>query len=197
VAISGIGKVAAATAAAFLVERVEAAILVGTSGGLGAGVDPGHVVVATSLIQHDLDPRPLFPRYTQPDLRMARFTPDPIVTQAVGAAADQVVADGLPDNDLGLGPPERHDGLVASGDAFVNSWGSSRRLRQELPDVLACDMESAALAQVCVAAGLPFGIVRTISDRANGQAMVDFAKFLALAAPLHLHLVTGVLSRLG
>ncbi|MDR1512970.1 MAG: 5'-methylthioadenosine/adenosylhomocysteine nucleosidase [Propionibacteriaceae bacterium] len=196
VAVSGIGKVAAAVTATLLAGEVEALLVVGTSGGLGAGVDPGDVVVATALLQHDLDARPLFGRWVQPDLGESRFAPTPAVTWALLAAADEVVAAHPGAPTPGGRPPRRQAGLIVSGDAFVNSHEAARRLRQDLPDALACDMESAAVAQVCAMAALPFGVVRTISDRANGQAAVDFGKFLSVAAGLHRDLVVGALTRL-
>ena len=54
-ALSGVGKVAAASTATLLVEQASAVILVGTAGGIGTGVEPGDVVVAAELVQHDLD----------------------------------------------------------------------------------------------------------------------------------------------
>ena len=51
-------------------------------------------------------------------------------------------------------------------------------LRQTLPDALAVDMETAAVAQVCHDYGVPFGAVRTVSDRADDAATVDFQQFL-------------------
>jgi adenosylhomocysteine nucleosidase len=198
VAISGIGKVAAAMTATLLVPEVTALIVVGTSGGLAKTVDPGHVVVATALLQHDLDARPLFGRWQQPDLGLSRFPTTPAVTKALLAATDAAIAPGLGEAAAGLGlaRPQRQAGLVISGDAFINSHETAWRLRNDLPDALACDMESAAAAQVCTSAALPFGVVRTISDRANGKAGVDFARFLAVAAPLHLAIVTGALAQL-
>jgi adenosylhomocysteine nucleosidase len=199
VAISGVGKVAAAHTAALLAADASAVLVIGTSGSLHDAVDPGHLVVATHLLQHDLDARPLFSRWEQPDLGISRFPCSEPVTRALLAAADSVVAAGYPPEAaaIGVSAPRRHDGLVISGDAFISSAEVSARLRQDLPDALACDMESAAVAQVCTMAGVPFGAVRTISDRSNGQASVDFVKFLALAAPLHLALAVSAIESLA
>jgi adenosylhomocysteine nucleosidase len=84
--------------------------------------------------------------------------------------------------------------LVVSGDLFISSHEVAGQLRHDLPEALAVDMESAAVAQVCRAAALPYGIVRTISDRVDSQAGVDFAQFLSLAAPLHRDLVIEALA---
>ena len=74
-----------------------------------------------------------------------------------------------------------HQGLIASGDRFVCGAGESRTLRTALADaghaVLAVEMEGAAVAQVCLDYGVPFAAVRTISDRADDTAHVDFTVF--------------------
>jgi len=192
-AISGIGKVAAAHTATLLARHVSALLVVGTAGGLGAGVGPGDVVVATAALQHDLDARPLFDRWVQPESGLSRFPVDPAWTRALLAAADQVVS-----GQAGAGvtgrEPRRHAGLLVSGDRFIGSAKTAQRLRRDLPDALAVDMESAAVAQVCHAAGTPIGIVRTISDRADGDAGVDFGAFVRGAARLHRDLVITALA---
>src|SRR5260370_87227 len=67
-ALSGIGKVAAATTATPLIERcgVRRIAFTGVAGGLGAGVRVGDVVVADEYLQHDLDASPIFPRWEMP-----------------------------------------------------------------------------------------------------------------------------------
>ena len=61
-----------------------------------------------------------------------------------------------------------------------NSGGDA--LRADLPQALAVDMESAAVAQACHDYGVPFGVVRTVSDRADDDAHVDFQHFLQQVA---------------
>ena len=67
-ALSGIGKVAAATTAAALIERFGVARIVftGVAGGVGEGVRVGDVVVAHDYVQHDMDVSPLFERWQVP-----------------------------------------------------------------------------------------------------------------------------------
>ena len=75
-----------------------------------------------------------------------------------------------------------HQGLIASGDRFVCGAGESRVLRDSLAgaghEVLAVEMEGAAVAQVCLDYGVPFAAMRTISDRADDSAHVDFPSFV-------------------
>ena len=167
-ALSGIGKVAAATTAVLLMHAFDACQLVftGVAGGLAAGVDVGDVVVARQLLQHDMDASPLFPRFEVPLTGRSRFEADAELSEALGAAALR-----------GLGA-RLHRGLIVSGDRFVASAADSDALRTLLPDALAVEMEGAAVAQACADFGRPFAVVRTISDRADDTAHVDFARFI-------------------
>ncbi|RYY88727.1 MAG: 5'-methylthioadenosine/adenosylhomocysteine nucleosidase [Comamonadaceae bacterium] len=174
--LSRIGKVAAATTAAVLVERfdVRRIVFTGVAGGLAPGVDVGDVVVADAFLQHDLDASPIFPRWEVPLYGTDRFATDLALTDRLAAA----VARALPQARL-------HRGLVASGDRFVSTDAESRRLQAELPEVLAVEMEGAAIAQVCHDCGVAFAAVRTISDRADDAAHGDFARFVRDVASRH------------
>lgn len=184
-ALSGIGKVAASATAAMLIDRFQARSLLftGVAGGLGAGVKVGDVVVATTLLQHDLDASPLFPRWEVPLTGRSRFPTDGGLRDALTSACDQVLArphEGLAS--LGLHAPRRHLGLVVSGDRFVSSAAESDGLRAVLPDALAVEMEGAAMAQVCADFACPLAVLRTVSDRADDTAHVDFGRFVAEVA---------------
>lgn len=172
--LSGIGKVAAALTTTLLAERhaPQALVFTGVAGGLGEGVRVGDVVFADTLLQHDMDASPLFPRFEVPLTGRSRFGTDPDLTAALVAAAQA----------LGDTAPALHHGLVISGDRFVSAAAECAALRQALPDALAVEMEGAALAQVCHDLGLPFAVLRSISDRANDSAHVDFTQFIQGAA---------------
>ncbi len=167
--LSRIGKVAAATTAAVLVERfgVGGIVFTGVAGGLAPGVGVGDVVVADAFLQHDLDASPIFPRWEVPLTGTSRFPTHAGLSDRLAQAA----ARALP------GTPV-HRGLVVSGDRFVATAAESQQLREDLPEALAVEMEGAAIAQVCHDYGLPFAAVRTISDRADDTAHVDFARFV-------------------
>ena len=188
--LSRIGKVAAATTATVLLERfgVRAIVFTGVAGGLAPGVKVGDVVVASRLLQHDLDASPIFPRYEVPLTGHARFATDTAISDALAAVAADLLRDpvallgqGVVD-DFHLSAPALHRGLVVSGDRFVSSETESASLRRALPDALAVEMEGAAVAQVCHDYGVPFAAVRTISDRADAAAHVDFTRFVAVVA---------------
>jgi adenosylhomocysteine nucleosidase len=176
VVLSRIGKVAAATTATVLIERfgVERIVFTGVAGGLGPGVAVGDLVVADSFLQHDLDASPIFPRYEVPLYGVDRFPADPVLSAQLAHAAQRA----LPSVRL-------HRGLVVSGDRFVSGSNESRALQTALPDALAVEMEGAAFAQVCHDYGVAFAAVRTISDRADDAAHVDFPRFLHDVASRH------------
>src|SRR5512139_1290277 len=189
---SGIGKVAAAVTATLLLDhfRADRVLFLGVAGGIGAAVQVGDVVVAGALLQHDMDASPLFPRHEVPLTGLSRFPVDAGFSDAVARGAAAALAEHGETAAL-LGHGSRlHRGLIVSGDRFVATVGESRALRALLPDALAVEMEGAAVAQVCHAYGAPLAVVRSISDRADDTAHVDFGEFLQrVAAPLGLAIV--------
>lgn len=180
-----IGKVAAALTATTLIERfgVNRLVFVGVAGGLGQAVRRGDVVVASELVQHDLSAWPLFPRGEIPLLGKTRLTCDPALTRALEDAARQALQ----------GEQQLHTGLIASGDQFIQGHAMAQAIRDAHPDVLAVEMEGAAVAQVCEECGVPFAVLRTLSDVADDGAAHDFLAFMRdTAAPL----ASRVLARL-
>lgn len=204
-ALSKIGKVAAATTATALIERfgVQRIVFTGVAGGLGATVKVGDVVVATDFLQHDLDASPLFVRYEVPLYGKTRFDGDAALTALLfQAASAALIVRGAPASvqagqthcaTLRFPEAQVHRGLIASGDRFVCGAQESRQLKDSLNGaghkVLAVEMECAAVAQVCLDYGVPFAAVRTISDRADDSAHVDFRRFVDEVASRYAHLI--------
>ncbi|RID97750.1 5'-methylthioadenosine/adenosylhomocysteine nucleosidase [Simplicispira hankyongi] len=189
-ALSGIGKVAAATTATVLIERFRVARIVftGVAGGVGEGVAVGDIVVAQDYVQHDMDVSPLFERWRVPGYEGVCLPCDPTLTAILSEAVNVclVSAGSYFDHEFMDTAPRLHLGLVASGDRFVTCSEVARALRDPLVaaghDVLAVEMEGAAVAQVCLDYQLPFAAVRTVSDRADASAHVDFPAFMEKVA---------------
>ena len=188
--LSGIGKVAAATTATLLIEHFKASQIVftGVAGGLGENVKVGDLVVAVSFLQHDFDASPLFPKYEVPGYGVSTFLADKKLGHELRQACAAVL-DELTDiltiearSTFKLSDPQLHAGLLISGDRFVSTTAESQTLQHDLPQALAVEMESAAFAQVCHDYEVPFAAVRTISDRADDDATVDFNSFLSQVA---------------
>ena len=193
-AVSGYGKVAASATAACVIQVLGAATVLfgGVAGGVGPGIAIGDIVVADRLIQHDFDASPIFDRYVIPSLGTAEIATDPGLTEQITAAAERYVRNraagemsAMPDQLFDVSKMRVHRGLVASGDQFISSTTAVASLLDALPDVLAVEMEGAAVAQVCAERDIPFAVFRLISDRADRDAEVDFMSFVSsVAAPL-------------
>ena len=196
VTLARVGKVAAAATVSALIHvfDVREVVFAGVAGGVGKDVRIGDIVIADTLLQHDLDASPLFPRFEVPLLGIARFAADSTLSAQLSAACERFVAEegGALSMRFGTQSPRVHRGLIVSGDQFVASAAAVRALRDALPDALAVEMEGAALAQVCFEYGVPCAIVRTISDTADAHAPASFATFLVEIAGAY---STGILSR--
>jgi adenosylhomocysteine nucleosidase len=197
--LSRIGKVAAALTTATLVEKfgVTHILFTGVAGAGDAAVRVGDIVVAESLIQHDMDASPLFPRYEVPLTGLTHFLSDRHIALQLADAARRFLED---DFASAIDPAERavfalsgprlHRGLIASADQFMSDKARLNALNEALPGLLAVEMEGAAVAQACFELGIPFGVIRTISDNANENAATDFMRFVkSVAARYAFHIV--------
>src|SRR5450830_171245 len=112
--LSRIGKVAAAMTAATLVEKfgVTHIIFTGVAGSADFAVRVGDVVVAESLVQHDMDASPLFPRFEVPLTGLAHLPSDLALSNRLASAASRFL-----DGENG---PRLHRGLIGSGDQFID-----------------------------------------------------------------------------
>ncbi|WP_244195914.1 5'-methylthioadenosine/adenosylhomocysteine nucleosidase [Paraburkholderia susongensis] len=182
VTLARVGKVAAAATVSALIHEfdVEAIVFTGVAGGVGSAVRVGDIVVAETLLQHDLDASPLFPRFEVPLLGVSRFAADTALAGRLAAACERFVAEegAACAARFGTREPRVHRGLIVSGDQFVASAAAVNALREALPDALAVEMEGAAIAQVCYEYGVPCAVVRTISDTADDHAPASFVSFL-------------------
>ena len=186
VVFSGWGKVAAAATTTQLVASYDVTDIVfsGVAGAVQHGLSIGDVVVGTGLIQHDMDASPIFPRYEVPLLGKAMLATDAGLRARLRAAAEAFLRHDLavvvPQSSrdwFRISSPRVVEGVIASGDQFIDSAGEIDDLRERLPKVACVEMEGAAVAQVCDEYSVPFGVVRTISDAADENAPHDFARF--------------------
>ncbi len=181
----GIGKVnAAALTQALLSVGAERVVFTGVAGAVAAALRIGDVVVSSDAVQHDVDVTSLgYEPGEVPGVGKA-WEADPALRAAALAAARELV---------GVRVVE---GRVASGDAFVSDPARVRQLREAFGAACA-EMEGAAVAQVCARWGVPFVIIRSISDTADHSASVDFRAFTVVAAERAESVVRGLLRRLA
>jgi len=193
VTLARIGKVAAATTAAAMIHAfdVGAIVFTGVAGGLGVGLRVGDIVVARTLMQHDMDASPLFPKHQIPLLERDRFDTSPDLMDALAHAAQRFITQSLPPLRAEHGwhlvqhEPVVYQGLIASGDRFVSDAQARSLLREAAPDALAVEMEGGAIAQVCFEYEVPFAVMRTISDSADDSATLSFSQFLDEVASVY------------
>ena len=205
--LSRLGKVAAAMTAAILVDKFEVTHIVftGVAGSADASVHIGDLVIAQTLVQHDMDVRPLFPRFQVPLTGLSHFPSSlPLSDLLAGATLDFLEFDfshrvsAVALTQFGLGQPRLHRGLIGSGDQFISDGRHLARLKEVLPELLAVEMEGAAVAQVCFEMDVPFAVIRTISDHADAEAAVDFMRFVeAIASTYAFCIVKRLCQRLA
>lgn len=179
----GVGKVnAAALAQLFLLEGVTQIIFTGVAGGVDPGLEVGDLVVSTDAVQHDFDASALGYALGEVPGEGAAWPADERLRALALAAAGE------------LGGVRAVAGRVASGDQFIADPEKVAWLRGVFGAACA-EMEGAAVAQVCCKAGVPFVIIRSISDSADGDAEIDFRAFTPLAAQRAKSVVLGMLQR--
>lgn len=166
-AVCGIGKVFAAVCAQTMIIKFGAdkVINTGVAGGLTDKTDILDTVVATALVQHDMDTTYFGdPRGMISGINVVEFECDKTL-------ADKIIAN-VEGNCI--------RGIVASGDCFVADDEKKKDISETF-NAVACEMEGASIAQVCYVNKVPFCVLRTISDGANGEEM-SYEKFRVVAA---------------
>ncbi len=202
--LSRIGKVGAAATVATLIERfnVTHIIFTGVAGAADPSIAVGDIVIADELVQHDMNCVPLFPRFEIPLIGISHFSTDRYLTDLLDQTAQEFIHQdfqqviNMPERSfLKSGQPRIHRGLIASGDEFISSSDRHAALKIDFPHLLAVEMEGAAVAQVCFEFGVPFAVIRTISDHANEDSAHDFMQFIHhVAAPYAYNIIKRVCS---
>lgn len=155
----GIGKVNAAIGTMEMIVRHHPDMIISTgcAGGHGEGVRVQDVVVSTELCYHDVYCGMALGKveYGQVQGMPARFQADPMLLEvAINTHQPSPITH----------HPTLHQGLIVTGDWFVDSREKMREILGHFPEAKAVDMESAAIAQTCYRMGVPFISFRTISD---------------------------------
>ncbi len=172
----GIGKVFAALCTEAMILRFSPRVIInsGVAGTLSE-LSIGQIAVADEVVQHDMDTT----AFGDPAGLISGLDLVYIPTDAAASAllSDCVRAEGVP----------YRRGTIASGDRFVAAESEKLRIRTlfDTPEhhVLACEMEGAAVGQVCHVNRVPYSILRAISDGGDEQAAAsDYPTFLAAAA---------------
>lgn len=169
---SGIGKVNAGICAQILVDdyRVDGIINTGIAGSLRAEINIGDIVISTDAVQHDMDAVAFgYPLGQIPRMDVFSFEADKELAKLAEDCCHRVIPQ------VGI-----FHGRVASGDAFIASHERKTKIVNEF-DAFCCEMEGAAIAQAAYLNGIPFLIIRAISDKADDSASMDYPAFEAMA----------------
>lgn len=172
--VCGVGKVNAAICVQVLCDcfGVTHIVNTGVAGSLSAELDIGDLVVSTKAMYHDFDCHSLNPDYPIgqiPGLPVRAFSSDPTLADMAYAAAERVHAGHV------------RMGVVASGDQFVCDKAQKAKIVADT-GALCTEMEGAAISHTAWRNGVPFVVIRAISDKADDTAQMDYPTFEVIAA---------------
>src|SRR5699024_5642023 len=168
---SGIGKVNAAMATTILMQNydIERVINTGSAGGFNEAYQIGDIVIANEVVHHDADARAFNYELGQIPQMPARFKADPQLIKDTQAILESLA---LP----------HHVGLIGTADTFMADPLKVKAVREGFPDMIAAEMEAAAIAQVCYQYEVPFIVMRALSDIAGVESSFSFEEFIQVAA---------------
>lgn len=184
---SGIGKVNAAIGTTLLIERFHAAAVIntGVAGGLGEQLNIGDIVIGERIAHHDVDVSAFGHEIGKIPEMPKEYHSTPAFVQAMQEVGNRFFSLNV------------HIGQIVSGDCFVHEQSHFQTIQQHFPNVLAVEMESAAIAQTCYRFNLPFVIIRAISDLADQEATTSFETFVTTASKRSADIVTALLEAIS
>ena len=171
-AVCGPGKVNAALCAQSMIlhYQPEWILNLGVAGAGDTTVSIGDMVIATAAVQHDMDTSPIGdPVGLVSKINLVEIPCDDVLRERLVQAASKV--EGM----------KVHQGVIATGDQFIHD-GDVRSRIHDLLHAKAVEMEGGAVAQACYMHGVPCGVLRSISDQADGHSDMDYPTFTKLAA---------------
>lgn len=169
---SGIGKVNAAMSTTILLEKYtpDYVINTGSAGGYDPNLNIGDLVISSEVRHHDVDVTVFGYEYGQvPQLPPAFLADKELIKVAEEGAKE-------------ISEIQTIQGLIATGDSFMNDPVRVEYIRDKFSDLKAVEMEAAAIAQVAHQFGVPFVIIRSLSDIAGKESDLSFDQFLEKAA---------------
>lgn len=171
IAKCGIGKVFAAVCTQTMILEFNAKIIIntGVGGTLTDKLSIGDTAVSSALVQHDMDTTAIGdPAGLVSGINKIYFEADSdIVKKAVTAVEEQGI--------------KCLCGVIASGDTFVASKEKKQEIKEKF-NAIVCEMEGASVAHTAFINGVPFVVIRAISDSADGSADIDYPTFVKRAA---------------
>ena len=170
---AGIGKVNAARTTQILIDtfKIDAIINVGSAGSANDELDIGDIVIGKKIVQHDFD----ITAFGHPKGYISNvgqyMESDYILIEKMEKTISK-----LQDNQFNI-----KIGTIASGDIFCTELKMKEKIKTKF-NADAIEMEGAAIAQVCKLDNIPFIVIRSISDKPNGNNHITFDQFLEKAS---------------
>ena len=179
------GKVASATTTTQLINDfgIKEIIFTGVAGSVQERINIGDIVIGRHLFQHDMDASPLIPPFEIPLLKRTYFESHIENRIMLGRAAQHFLSNFdefiqiEEAQKFNIAKPKVFIEDIASGDQFISTSQQIEKIKNKLSNIACVEMEGAAVAQVCYEYDVPFSIFRTISDKANDNAHIEFQKF--------------------
>ena len=184
---SGIGKVAATIATTLVIQLFSPKYVIntGSAGGFDPALKVGDIAVGDKLVHHDVDVTAFNYEFGQVPGMPAKFEAD---AKLVSLAQSCIAK---------LGGVTSKVGLIATGDSFMCEPPRIEATRQQFPDMLAVEMEGAAIAQTCHQLNTPFLVIRSLSDIAGTESPMSFEAYLEVASKNSSRLVLDILSQIA
>lgn len=183
---SGIGKVNAAICTQMLIDRykVKAIVNTGIAGSLRNEINIGDVVISSDALQHDVNAIDFGYLLGEiPGMGCLSFKADDKLIKLAQECCSEV--------NPGIGS---HIGRVLTGDQFISDNEKKEWLVESFHG-MCTEMEGAAIAQAAYKNGVPFLIIREISDKADGSAVVEYSKFEKEAIEHSVNLMIAIAER--
>lgn len=183
---SGIGKVNAALATTILHQNYEPDYVIntGSAGGLDSSLSIGDIVIGDRVVHHDVDATAFNYQYGQVPGMPENYQADQTLIQIVERSIRSI------------NRVKCKQGLIATGDSFIQKPEAVSFIRGKLPNVIAVEMEAVAIAQVCYQYDTPFVVIRALSDIAGQDSAQSFDEFINQAASHAAELIIKVVEQL-
>jgi adenosylhomocysteine nucleosidase len=183
---SGIGKVNAAMSTTILMERYQPDYIIntGSAGGFNPDLNVGDLIISTEVCHHDVDATAFGYEYGQvPQMPLAYPADEKLIAVAEKAAEE-------------LEGMKIVKGLIGSGDSFMSDPVRVNDVKEKFPEMQAAEMEGSAIAQVCYQYGIPFVVIRSLSDIAGKNSGITFDQFIETASKNSAQHVLNILKNL-
>lgn len=183
---SGIGKVNAAMSTTILLQEFKPDVVIntGSAGGYDPELEVGAIVISDEVRHHDVD------------CRVFNYEMGQVPQMPAAFKADERLKNVALESVKEIGEHQYAVGLICSGDSFMSDPERVEAVRKHFPQMTACEMEAAAVAQVCYQFNTPFVVIRSLSDIAGKESNISFDEFLPLAAKHSTEIVLKTIEKL-